>query len=50
MLLTIKTLKNNTFEVECEPTETVLQLKEKIGEKETVEPSLIKLIHSGIAI
>lgn len=45
--LTIKTLKNATFAVEIDLSETVLQLKEKISAIENVEPALQKLIHSG---
>lgn len=48
MKVTIKTLKNEKFEVEAEVTDTVRTLKEKIGQ---VRPDLpadsIKLIHSG---
>ncbi|KAL8997480.1 MAG: hypothetical protein Q9169_003260 [Polycauliona sp. 2 TL-2023] len=47
MKLTFKDLKQNRFEIEAEPSETVGTLKEKISKDKGWEASLLKLIYSG---
>ncbi|KAI9830961.1 MAG: hypothetical protein M1826_004078 [Phylliscum demangeonii] len=47
MKLTFKDLKQQKFVVEAEPTETILQIKEKIAAEKGWEAGLQKLIYSG---
>ncbi|KAL9015229.1 MAG: hypothetical protein Q9173_000165 [Seirophora scorigena] len=47
MKLTFKDLKQQKFEVEAEPSETIGQVKEKISEAKGWETSQQKLIYSG---
>mmetsp|Transcript_17393 Transcript_17393/g.47980 ORF Transcript_17393/g.47980 Transcript_17393/m.47980 type:complete len:475 (+) Transcript_17393:163-1587(+) len=48
MKLTVKTLKGSKFEIDCEPTNTVLEVKEIIESTQSDMPaSNMKLIHSG---
>ncbi|KAL8679220.1 MAG: hypothetical protein Q9186_004462 [Xanthomendoza sp. 1 TL-2023] len=47
MKLTFKDLKQNKFDIEAEPSETVGSVKEKISSEKGWEASLLKLIYSG---
>jgi len=47
MKLTFKDLKQVKFTIEAEPTDTILQLKEKIAAEKGWDVSLQKLIYSG---
>ncbi|KAJ3157573.1 hypothetical protein HDU86_003225 [Geranomyces michiganensis] len=47
MKLTIKTLAQKSFTVEIEPTQTILELKEKIKESQQFDVETQKLIYSG---
>ncbi|KAL8734914.1 MAG: hypothetical protein Q9166_001266 [cf. Caloplaca sp. 2 TL-2023] len=47
MKLTFKDLKQNKFDIEAEPSETVGDVKEKISKEKGWEANLLKLIYSG---
>ncbi|KAL8863398.1 MAG: hypothetical protein Q9178_000079 [Gyalolechia marmorata] len=47
MKLTFKDLKQNKFDIEAAPSETVGTVKEKISKEKGWEASLLKLIYSG---
>eukprot|EP00039_Didymoeca_costata_P001262 m.51117 g.51117 ORF g.51117 m.51117 type:complete len:324 (+) comp10710_c1_seq1:129-1100(+) len=47
MKLTVKTLKNDKFSVEVEPTTTIAQTKEIVSEARGLAVAGMKLIHSG---
>jgi len=47
MKITFKDLKQNKFQVEADPSETIASLKEKIQKERNFEGSTLKLIYSG---
>ena len=47
MKLTFKDLKQTKFTIDAEPSETIGELKQKIGTEKGWEPATQKLIYSG---